>query len=62
MANNRLLLIEDDYDVAEMLLMYFQSMDYEVIHADNGTEGIQIARNKFPNLILLYIMLPEMGG
>ena len=62
MANNRLLLIEDDYDVAEMLLMYFQSMDYEVIHADNGTEGIQIARNKFPNLILLDIMLPDMDG
>jgi DNA-binding response OmpR family regulator len=62
MANNRLLLIEDDYDVAEMLLMYFQSMDYEVLHADNGSEGIQVARNKFPNLILLDIMLPDMDG
>lgn len=62
MANNRLLLIEDDYDVAEMLLMYFRSMDYEVIHADNGNEGVEVARTKFPNLILLDIMLPDMDG
>jgi len=62
MATNRLLLIEDDPDVAEMLLMYFQSIDYEVLHADNGADGIEIARTKFPHLILLDIMLPDMDG
>jgi len=49
--NHRLLLIEDDFDVAEMLLMYFESQNYEVMHADNGTDGIELARTKFPNLI-----------
>ena len=34
MSSKRLLLIEDDFDVAEMLLMYFQSHDYDVLHAD----------------------------
>ncbi|PJF22214.1 MAG: diguanylate cyclase [Phototrophicales bacterium] len=62
MAQKRLLLIEDDYDVAEMLLMYFQSQDYEVLHADNGTQGVELARTKFPNLILLDVMLPDMDG
>lgn len=62
MAQKRLLLIEDDYDVAEMLLMYFQSQDYEVLHADNGTDGVELARTKFPNLILLDVMLPDMDG
>ncbi|MDZ4669926.1 MAG: response regulator [Phototrophicales bacterium] len=62
MANKRLLLIEDDYDVAEMLLLYFKSHDYEVIHADNGTDGVEIARTQFPNLILLDVMLPDMDG
>lgn len=62
MANNRLLLVEDDYDVAEMLVMYFDTQGYEVIHADNGTDGVLFARSKFPNLILLDVMLPDMDG
>lgn len=59
---HRLLLIEDDIDVAEMLLIYFQSQKYEVMHADNGADGIELARTKFPNLILLDVMLPDMDG
>lgn len=62
MANHRLLLIEDDYDVAEMLLMYFTAHHYEVYHADSGAAGVDMARAKFPNLILLDVMLPDMDG
>ncbi|MEO1287879.1 MAG: response regulator transcription factor [Chloroflexota bacterium] len=63
MANkHRLLLIEDDFDVAEMLLIFFQSQNYEVMHADNGEDGIELARTQFPNLILLDVMLPDMDG
>jgi DNA-binding response OmpR family regulator len=62
MVTHRLLLVEDDFDVAEMLLLYFESMDYEVLHADTGKEGIEIARTKFPHLILLDVMLPDMNG
>ena len=59
---HRLLLIEDDFDVAEMLLIYFKSQNYEVMHADNGAGGIELARTRFPNLILLDVMLPDMDG
>lgn len=62
MSANRLLLIEDHYDVAEMLMMYFSSHQYEVLHADTGEEGIIMARTHFPNLILLDVMLPDMDG
>lgn len=62
MLTKRLLIVEDDYDVSEMLLMYFTAHKYEVFHADNGREGIEIARSKFPHLILLDVMLPEMNG
>jgi DNA-binding response OmpR family regulator len=62
MAKHRLLIIEDDFDVAEMLLMYFQSIDYEVLHADTGQAGIELARTRFPHLILLDVMLPDMDG
>ncbi|MFZ4813825.1 MAG: response regulator [Phototrophicaceae bacterium] len=62
MPTNRLLIVEDDYDVAEMLLMYFTSHRYEVYHADSGIRGVDLARTKFPNLILLDVMMPEMNG
>lgn len=63
MANkHRLLLVEDDFDVAEMLLIFFESQNYDVIHADNGADGIELARTQFPNLILLDVMLPDMDG
>lgn len=62
MNDKRLLIIEDDVDVAEMLVTFFQGQGYEVLHADMGAQGISIARSKFPNLILLDVMLPDMVG
>ncbi|MCB9450820.1 MAG: response regulator [Anaerolineaceae bacterium] len=62
MANKRLLIIEDDYDVAEMLVMYFMSHQYEVYHADSGAMGVEMARAKFPQLILLDVMMPDIDG
>ncbi|MDX2162391.1 MAG: response regulator [bacterium] len=62
MLNKRLLLIEDDFDVADMLRMYFSTHHYEVIHAETGKIGVEKARTKFPHLILLDLMLPDMDG
>lgn len=61
-ASKRILVIEDDYDVAEMLLMYFEANKYEIFHAEDGKIGIEMARTHFPNLILLDVMLPYMDG
>jgi len=62
MTKKRLLIIEDDVDVSEMLLAYFEAQGYEVFHAEEGAEGIALSRSKFPNLILLDVMLPDMEG
>lgn len=62
MNKKRILAVEDDMDVAELLLMFFQGQGYEVYHAETGAEGIAIARSKLPNLIMLDIMLPDMDG
>lgn len=62
MLKKRLLLIEDDFDVAEMLQVYFTAQGYEIFNALNGKEGIAMARAKSPNLILLDVMLPDMDG
>ena len=62
MAKKRLLIIEDDVDVAEMLVTFFTYQGYEVIHAAEGAEGIALGRAKLPDLILLDVMLPDMDG
>lgn len=62
MPSKRLLVIEDDYDVAEMLVMYFTSYQYEVFHADSGLAGVEMARAKYPQLILLDVMMPDIDG
>jgi DNA-binding response OmpR family regulator len=62
MTKKRLLIIEDDVDVAEMLVIYFTSQGYEVLNTITGHDGIATARAKFPNLILLDVMLPDMDG
>lgn len=62
MSSKRLLIIEDDVDVAEMLVTFFEVQGYEVFHGYSGEEGIAFARSKFPNLILLDLMLPDMTG
>jgi DNA-binding response OmpR family regulator len=62
MNGKRLLLIEDDHDVAEMLLMYFRAHQFDVLHADTGRGGVEMARTKFPAIILLDVMLPDMDG
>jgi CheY-like chemotaxis protein len=62
MPKKRLLIIEDDVDVSEMLVTFFEAQGYEVFHAEEGAEGIAISRSKFPNLVLLDVMLPDMDG
>ncbi len=62
MADKRLLVIEDHSDVAELLVTYFQALDFEVYHADTGESGIEMARLKFPQLILLDVGLPDIDG
>ena len=62
MSKKRLLIIEDDVDVSEMLKTFFEAQGYEVFHAEEGADGIVLGRAKFPNLILLDVMLPDMDG
>lgn len=62
MINNRLLLIEDDHDIADMLATYFSTHHYVLLHADTGRAGVEMALSQSPALILLDVMLPDMDG
>lgn len=58
----RVLLIEDNREVAGILFDYFESTDMELDYADNGELGFQLAMDNSFDIILLDLMLPRMDG
>jgi PleD family two-component response regulator len=62
MSKARLLIVEDDFDIANMLKIFFTSIDYEVDLAPRGAEALQKTRQNLPHLIVLDIMLPDIDG
>ena len=53
----RILVIEDDLDMAEALRMPLEANGYEVIHAPTGEEGLQKVKEVEPDLIILDVMM-----
>jgi two-component system alkaline phosphatase synthesis response regulator PhoP len=58
----KVLIIDDDHDILELLRYNLEKEDYEVKTADNGRKGITIAKEFIPKLILLDIMMPGLDG
>lgn len=57
-----LLLIEDDESIAEPLLFGLRDAGFQVLHAADGYRGLELARTKQPDLVLLDVLLPGMDG
>ena len=57
-----LLLIDDDDAVLEMNKKYLVSQDFKVYTASNPLLGLNIAKTKHPDLIVLDVMMPGMDG
>lgn len=62
MPKIRILVIEDDDDARLMYSIMLRSWDYEIIEAPTGADGIRLARQQKPDLILLDIMMPDVDG
>jgi DNA-binding response OmpR family regulator len=58
----KILVIDDDLDVGQILSMKLVRAGYEVTLATGGKEGLEKARDSRPDLILLDIMMPDMDG
>ena len=57
-----ILVVEDDPGIRLSLKDELESEEYIVIEAENGEEGLQAARNKAPDLIILDVMMPILNG
>jgi DNA-binding response OmpR family regulator len=62
MGNARLLVVEDDIDIANMLKIYFTGMQYDVDVAHRGRDALEKVKHALPHLIVLDIMLPDIDG
>ena len=58
----KVLIVEDEEDILELLSVIFGFEDYKVLCAEDGEEALQIARVENPDIILLDIHLPKMNG
>ncbi len=58
----RILVIEDESDVREIVLDILEAENFAVMGADNGREGVELAKKYLPDLIICDVMMPEMDG
>lgn len=61
-AKAKILIVEDDLDIAEMLNAYFRVQGYEVFTVNWGEDGVRAAQTILPNLVILDIRLPDIDG
>ena len=59
---HRILIVEDERDIADLIGFNLQRAGYEVIKAHDGVEGTELALRERPDLILLDLMLPGRDG
>ena len=57
-----ILVVEDDDNIREIILKTLEMGKYQSLVAKNGKEGVEVALEKHPDLILLDLLMPVMGG
>src|ERR1044072_7183496 len=62
MTKGRILLVEDDSALAELLIYNFEREEFEVEHTANGEEALLLAREQAPDLVLLDWMIEGVSG
>lgn len=58
----RILVIEDEVDIRQVLDYNLKSAGHEVVEASRGVDGLRLLRERVPDLVLLDLMLPDMPG
>lgn len=58
----KILLVDDEPDILEIVGYNLSSGGYQVFTATNGLEAIEVAKKELPNLIILDVMMPKMDG
>ncbi len=62
MGKNKILVVDDETQLVEMVMMRLEANDYEVVTAADGQEALSQAKHEKPDLMILDLMLPKMDG
>ena len=62
MDKNKILVIDDESSLLEMLSIRLEANNYRVVTASDGQEGLDKAHSELPDLIILDLMLPKLDG
>jgi len=62
MAGKKILVVDDDVKTVELVKLYLERDGYQVLAAYDGIEALRLARESFPDLIILDLMLPDIDG
>lgn len=62
MSKQKILLVDDEPDILEMIGFNLEREGFEVYTAPNGRKAVELAKSQLPDLILLDVMMPEMDG
>ena len=57
-----ILVVDDEIPIIELIKYNLQKEGFTVLTAENGTQALNLARTEKPDLMLLDLMLPDMGG
>ena len=60
--SQKIVVVEDDINIAELLRLYLEKDGFEVLIAHDGGAGLHLAETENPDLVMLDIMLPVMDG
>ncbi|MDO8586090.1 MAG: response regulator transcription factor [Armatimonadota bacterium] len=62
MTKQKVLIIDDEENVCELISLYFSKAGYDVVCAADGSEGLDRLRDQRPDIVILDLMLPGMDG
>ena len=62
MATEKILVVDDDTNICELLRLYLEKEGYDVVIANNGADAVKVFQEQTPSLMLLDIMLPVLDG
>jgi two-component system response regulator VanR len=58
----KILIVEDDEDIRDILKIYLKAESFEIWEAENGKRAFEVLENKKPDLVILDLMLPDING
>ncbi len=62
MANNKILIADDDAHIAELIKIYFEKDGFETVVATDGKKAVELFKAEAPAMVILDVMMPEMDG